>query len=863
MTTMEKVSVADNLKVAESSLDLSTEAINTANQEEYIKKQEKFKRTVMGAYDICSKKLYKATDPTLEDYFRRKWKISRAQVYRFLDAAAVLKQLDEFKYQPSHERLCRTLKQHAKIPKHMKMLWSKVLESAGDRLTSINSALVASVWNDMIKQGIISMKEVEEAAAGKKKRKGNKKQSSNKMQKVSKDEKKKINTESESEGSLKEIKLEIQKKNETSSYITNANIPIPTSNIKYKDINNNTKVSQGNEFNTKKASPSMSLKNTVDIVPSAKLNTTITTTNTTNTTSNTIANNNGLNVISNTQPSVPTTVTNTIVTLPQNTIQCIPRNNTVITSPTVVNSNSSIVNAPTYNTTVQPQPLTPQSQSPMIQEVTKHGSVVSQSPNPTYSIQQGTFTTVDQRPIQMFPSYANDSPMSNTTPQRITQTSQIQTVSKNYNTSMTISSPTLYNENYNTSAQSNTITVISSQLPTPTPSPVQTQAPAQAQIVNSPNMLQVQTQVQSQPQCSVIVTSSPTMINSQSIYSNPQNQQSSQQGQASSNAITQVVQTENQAPNISMPIQYSSIVLQTTQPIQQITPIHSSSVMNNNTFTKNNNMGPIQTVTPTPSPTETQAQAQPQLNAKATTLQENVVNVYANPQQQTYYPNQNNMFTQQTTQTQGPQQPLSNTYQVYSTPAHGSNQNQHQQIIYNPQPQPTNIITQQSSQNPQVIYTTSTPNNQNQNQVQNQQTNIIYTTSTNIQGGTTTYVNHPQAQQNPIYNVNPSNNPSTTYQGQNQEQPSYIYSNNMSSIGMKNQNSTSYMMTTPQNMTYNINGNQSNISASGNMQAHMIPSTNPNPQNYYNAKSTYFSINNLTSQHMKEERTNLNYILNK
>ena len=31
----------------------------------------------MGAYDICSKKLYKATDATLEDYFRRKWKISR------------------------------------------------------------------------------------------------------------------------------------------------------------------------------------------------------------------------------------------------------------------------------------------------------------------------------------------------------------------------------------------------------------------------------------------------------------------------------------------------------------------------------------------------------------------------------------------------------------------------------------------------------------------------------------------------------------------------------------------------------------------------------------------------------------------
>jgi len=35
----------------------------------------------MGAYDICSKKLYKATDPTLEDYFRRKWKISRYNNY--------------------------------------------------------------------------------------------------------------------------------------------------------------------------------------------------------------------------------------------------------------------------------------------------------------------------------------------------------------------------------------------------------------------------------------------------------------------------------------------------------------------------------------------------------------------------------------------------------------------------------------------------------------------------------------------------------------------------------------------------------------------------------------------------------------
>jgi len=49
------------------------------NREVYIyhKKQERFKKTVMGVHTIVSKKLYRLSDLTLEEYFRSRWKISR------------------------------------------------------------------------------------------------------------------------------------------------------------------------------------------------------------------------------------------------------------------------------------------------------------------------------------------------------------------------------------------------------------------------------------------------------------------------------------------------------------------------------------------------------------------------------------------------------------------------------------------------------------------------------------------------------------------------------------------------------------------------------------------------------------------
>jgi len=140
------------LRVAEQSLDFSN---RNFSREVYIyhKKQERFKKTVMGVHTIVSKKLYRLSDLTLEEYFRSRWKISRAQVYRFLDAAEVLKQLSDFTFLPSHELLCRTLKQHAKSQEHMKILWENVLNKVNDHLTSINSSLISSTWLELVKDG--------------------------------------------------------------------------------------------------------------------------------------------------------------------------------------------------------------------------------------------------------------------------------------------------------------------------------------------------------------------------------------------------------------------------------------------------------------------------------------------------------------------------------------------------------------------------------------------------------------------------------------------------------------------------------------------------------------------------------------
>jgi len=50
-------------------------------REEYLyqKKQERFKKTAFGVQTIVSRKLYRAANLTVEEYFRKKWNISRAR----------------------------------------------------------------------------------------------------------------------------------------------------------------------------------------------------------------------------------------------------------------------------------------------------------------------------------------------------------------------------------------------------------------------------------------------------------------------------------------------------------------------------------------------------------------------------------------------------------------------------------------------------------------------------------------------------------------------------------------------------------------------------------------------------------------
>ena len=53
------------------------------NREEYLyqKKQERFKKTAFGVQTIVSRKLYRAANLTVEEYFRKKWNISRARKF--------------------------------------------------------------------------------------------------------------------------------------------------------------------------------------------------------------------------------------------------------------------------------------------------------------------------------------------------------------------------------------------------------------------------------------------------------------------------------------------------------------------------------------------------------------------------------------------------------------------------------------------------------------------------------------------------------------------------------------------------------------------------------------------------------------
>ena len=54
-------------------------------------KQLEFRETCFAILSIVNNKLYRSISPSLEQYFKKRWSVSRAQVYRLYESAAVLK----------------------------------------------------------------------------------------------------------------------------------------------------------------------------------------------------------------------------------------------------------------------------------------------------------------------------------------------------------------------------------------------------------------------------------------------------------------------------------------------------------------------------------------------------------------------------------------------------------------------------------------------------------------------------------------------------------------------------------------------------------------------------------------------------
>jgi hypothetical protein len=136
-------------------------------------KQERFKKTAMAMKEIITKKLYKNKYPTMEQYFKEVFKLSRASVYRFVDASRVLTQLEGFSILPCGERQCRTLRRCTKDQKMVQILWKSVLEIYGNDTTLITSTIIQNTWEDLIKKGIVTPNKTNHTTRTRKRKNGN------------------------------------------------------------------------------------------------------------------------------------------------------------------------------------------------------------------------------------------------------------------------------------------------------------------------------------------------------------------------------------------------------------------------------------------------------------------------------------------------------------------------------------------------------------------------------------------------------------------------------------------------------------------------------------------------------------------
>ncbi|KAJ3013254.1 hypothetical protein HKX48_005857 [Thoreauomyces humboldtii] len=155
-TSVKEPAAASSLKLKREEEQIDLKVLHHLNKDDSRKKQKRFKRTVLAVHRIVTHKLYRTKARSLEAYFRDAWKISRAQVYRFLDCAVILKQLDDFTEQPCRERLCRSLKRVAKNHADLNKLWESVLLKVNDDHEAVTSTIINAVWAELLESGLVT-----------------------------------------------------------------------------------------------------------------------------------------------------------------------------------------------------------------------------------------------------------------------------------------------------------------------------------------------------------------------------------------------------------------------------------------------------------------------------------------------------------------------------------------------------------------------------------------------------------------------------------------------------------------------------------------------------------------------------------
>ncbi|KAJ3253978.1 hypothetical protein HK103_007582 [Boothiomyces macroporosus] len=93
----------------------------------FSEKQLAFAKTCSAIREIIKNKLYRLQSTNLEQYFLKRFNVSRAQVYRLMDCAAVLDCLTDISPIPHKYRICKELKKKASLGPEIRTCWEKVL----------------------------------------------------------------------------------------------------------------------------------------------------------------------------------------------------------------------------------------------------------------------------------------------------------------------------------------------------------------------------------------------------------------------------------------------------------------------------------------------------------------------------------------------------------------------------------------------------------------------------------------------------------------------------------------------------------------------------------------------------------------